>query len=987
MIADPLSLAVAAPGVLLNPIRLVPPAEWAGHIPFAFWLTAAVRPRVFVELGTTDGVSYSAFAQGIQIGGLQTACYGIGPGLDGGATPPLAGATHDDWVAFHLAQFNGFSQLLQQDPLGAAARFSEASVDLLHLQRIGPENAVRRTLDAWLPKLSERGVLIMTGISELGANQGVTSVWPTLAHQYRRFTFKHAGGLGVAAVGTVVPPDLEWLLDLAEHSAPAAAVRRCFAALGERLELRLQLDQWRKASASASAAKQDAMAAVKERQAAIEALESRLQAAESAAAEAAAIADRERRAWAEQIADAERRYAGVVSDLGSTRDELQRVEASVAALERDRRRGDERIRELESQTAITQAERTRLLDTLDRLFADFEASEQQRRELEAGFIGFQPSADASLPGASSRVVPARFAWRARLLTWVVAHRRYWGMLRRLQSSRGRGETRRIALALIGSELFDARHYAGVTGLNLPPIVLAWHYEVFGRFLGTDPHPLFDTKWYLAANPDVAASGCNPLLHYATTGYRERRDPHPLFSVAHYLNTYRDVAEANLEPLGHFLIYGGREGRDPHPYFDTWFYLRRYPDVRRSGVNPLLHYVTHGAAEGRDPSPSFSTATYLARYPDVARSGIAPLTHYATCGLAEQRTPAAPPPPPLTGMSLRRRPSVAVYVSSLGNYFFQEIASVLVAGFEDLDFPVELRFEADGVGGQDLHVALAPHELFTLGEGRRLMHLLPLERTILYNTEQPKSRWFGPVRGLLGRTVATWDLDYSSSRLIQADGFPCRYVPLGYSPRLRQLVDSTALPLHYGTCTLPAEWLAASAAGLPWRERPIDVLFVGHLSERRSAIFGELAPTLAQLRCMLHFGDVSRPIIPGVTSYMDTKTAIGLAQRAKIVLNLHHGHGIYFEWHRIVMHGILQGALVLTEPAAFAPPLEVGRHYFVSPVRQLAEQLSGLLLTEAGRERAERVARDGFEALTSSCRIADYLAEAVAEVMRSVEATR
>jgi O-antigen biosynthesis protein len=72
--------------------------------------------------------------------------------------------------------------------------------------------------------------------------------------------------------------------------------------------------------------------------------------------------------------------------------------------------------------------------------------------------------------------------------------------------------------------------------------------------------LFDREWYLEQNPDVAAAGIDPLLHYATTGFKE--------------------------------------GRDPSPRFDASSYLEMYPDVRVAGVNPLLHYLTSGAAEGR-----------------------------------------------------------------------------------------------------------------------------------------------------------------------------------------------------------------------------------------------------------------------------------------------------------------------------------------------------------------------------------------------------
>jgi len=76
--------------------------------------------------------------------------------------------------------------------------------------------------------------------------------------------------------------------------------------------------------------------------------------------------------------------------------------------------------------------------------------------------------------------------------------------------------------------------------------------------------LFDTGYYFANNPDVAASGIDPTMHFATNGWKE--------------------------------------GRKPSPGFDPQFYLSKYPDVAASGMNPLLHYARTGREEGRQTLP-------------------------------------------------------------------------------------------------------------------------------------------------------------------------------------------------------------------------------------------------------------------------------------------------------------------------------------------------------------------------------------------------
>jgi hypothetical protein len=71
--------------------------------------------------------------------------------------------------------------------------------------------------------------------------------------------------------------------------------------------------------------------------------------------------------------------------------------------------------------------------------------------------------------------------------------------------------------------------------------------------------LFDPEHYIKAYPDVAERNVDPLVHYLEEGAREGRDPHPGFDTAFYLEQCKHRGEEPANPLLHYLLIGAARG--------------------------------------------------------------------------------------------------------------------------------------------------------------------------------------------------------------------------------------------------------------------------------------------------------------------------------------------------------------------------------------------------------------------------------------------
>ena len=201
-------------------------------MPFAFFAVAALRPRTLVELGTWKGDSYCALCQAVETLELETRCYAVDTWEGNAHTGRYGPEILEDLRAHHDPLYGAFSSLLQQTFDEAALQFADGSVDLLHIDGAHSYEAVAHDVETWLPKLGERGVVLLHDTNVREAGFGVWRVWDELSHRYPGFAFPHGFGLGVLALGREVDADfLDFLA--AANSDPLAA--RFFSALGSRI--------------------------------------------------------------------------------------------------------------------------------------------------------------------------------------------------------------------------------------------------------------------------------------------------------------------------------------------------------------------------------------------------------------------------------------------------------------------------------------------------------------------------------------------------------------------------------------------------------------------------------------------------------------------------------------------------------------------------------------------------------------------------------
>jgi hypothetical protein len=223
------------PICLSKTLRMELPFPWLEHTPFAMFLVDILRPNLFVELGTQNGVSFCSFCQAVKELKLNTKCYAIDNWKGDSQTGFYDSSVLKDLTAYHDPLYGSFSRLIQSDFDDAVNQFKDKSIDLLHIDGYHTYEAVRHDFETWKSKVSDNGVVLFHDINVKLPEYGVWKFWEEIKKEYIHFEMLHCNGLGLISLSPQRDDVLGTMINTPESEQ--RILKEFFQTLGSRLVL------------------------------------------------------------------------------------------------------------------------------------------------------------------------------------------------------------------------------------------------------------------------------------------------------------------------------------------------------------------------------------------------------------------------------------------------------------------------------------------------------------------------------------------------------------------------------------------------------------------------------------------------------------------------------------------------------------------------------------------------------------------------------
>ncbi len=306
--------------------------------------------------------------------------------------------------------------------------------------------------------------------------------------------------------------------------------------------------------------------------------------------------------------------------------------------------------------------------------------------------------------------------------------------------------------------------------------------------------------------------------------------------------------------------------------------------------------------------------------------------------------------------------VKVFVAPTGNGFMRDIASWLVEAAVAAGRAAVLVEDALPCIDGSLNLVVAPHEFFELFEATMPELQRAAAASICVCTEQPGTPWFHLSIDACRRGIATLDINPQGVTALREVGVEARHLRLG------------------GLSSLDVSSTGA---------RPIDVLFLGGLDDRRGEVLADLAPHLWPRRAEVRVFRFDRPITPATPGVVFGRAKYELLASSTLLVNLHRDRSsdlpagatppAYFEWARMI-EAMANGCVVVTEPSEGFEPLIAGQHFVEATSPDIAAAIDSLL---ADPERIARLRSDAYRAVMVDLALGPELARVLDELEREV----
>jgi hypothetical protein len=173
----------------LDVLRHVPSA-WTGHLEFAVWLTCRFLPQIVVDLGVDYGCStYAWGASGTsQVIGID---WFRGDAHTGARDVQREVSALGDLLTRDYQYPN--TVRIWRTSFDEAAEIFKGTIDVLHIDGLHTNDAVKQDLKKWLPKLAADGIVVMHGTRALPNDVGRR--FDKL--DYPKTRIDHSTGLGI----------------------------------------------------------------------------------------------------------------------------------------------------------------------------------------------------------------------------------------------------------------------------------------------------------------------------------------------------------------------------------------------------------------------------------------------------------------------------------------------------------------------------------------------------------------------------------------------------------------------------------------------------------------------------------------------------------------------------------------------------------------------------------------------------------------------